>query len=60
MTQLNLSLWMPVINGHVTAHYWMTLFDVAPEDPEEQFLVPLPTYRIRMPWSEGAPAGPGQ
>jgi hypothetical protein len=52
-------LWMPVINGNVTARYWMLLFDVTPEDPEEQFLVPLPTYRVRMPWSLGSGLVPG-
>lgn len=40
-------LWMPIVNGHVTARYWMTIFGVAPEDPEELFLVPLPTYRLQ-------------
>lgn len=39
-------LWMPVVNGHRTGYYWMLMFDIEPEDPEEFSLVPLPAYRL--------------
>ncbi|ELR98909.1 hypothetical protein [Gloeocapsa sp. PCC 73106] len=42
-------LWMPVVNGHRTGYYWMLVFDIQPEDPEEFHLVPLPAYRLGKP-----------
>jgi hypothetical protein len=41
-------LWVRAVNGRVTSGYFMDLFGIQPEDPEEKFLVPLPTYRLKM------------
>lgn len=39
-------LWMPVVNGHRTGEYWMAMFGIEPEEPDEYSLVPLTVYQL--------------